>query len=73
MNTAHAPSAQKQTDQTLLSKKLDDEAGELEALHTGLRRHLTAWRDANESAIMRLGAVMARIDAILERAERTRA
>lgn len=73
MNTAHAPSTKKETAQANFSQTLDDEAGELEALHTGLRRHLTAWRDANESAIMRLGAVMARIDAILERAERTRA
>ena len=73
MTTAHAPSTKKQIAQTNFSQTLDDEAGELEALHVGLRRHLSAWRDANESAIMRLGAVMARIDAILERAERTRA
>ncbi len=72
MKTAHAPSIKKETAQATFSQTLDDEAGELEALHTGLRRHLTAWRDANESAIMRLGAVMARIDALLERAERTR-
>jgi hypothetical protein len=73
MTTAHATSTKKQTAQPTLSQTLNEEAGELEALHVGLRRHLSAWRDANESAIMRLGAVMARIDAILERAERTRA
>jgi hypothetical protein len=51
---------------------LDEEARELEALHLGLRRHLCAWRDAHEAAILRLGAVMARIDTIVERIERNR-
>jgi hypothetical protein len=41
-------------------------------LHLGLRRHLCAWRDAHETAILRLGAVMARIDAMVERLERDR-
>lgn len=70
MNTAHATSANEKTAQQDLSRPLDGEALQLEALHQGLRRHVTAWRDANESAIMRLGAMMARIDAILERVER---
>jgi hypothetical protein len=51
---------------------LDQEAGELDALHAGLVRHLTVWRDAHEAAVMRLGAVMARMDAVLERMERRR-
>ena len=50
---------------------LNQEASELDALHTGLVRHLSAWREAHEGAILRLGAVMARIDAILERVEHT--
>jgi hypothetical protein len=73
MNTAHAPSTNAKPTTRDFSQTLDQEAGELEALHVGLRRHLTVWRDANESVIMRLGAVMARIDAILERVEHTRA
>jgi hypothetical protein len=52
------------------SATLEQEAGELHALHAGLVRHLSAWRDAHETAIMRLGAVMARIDAMVERIER---
>lgn len=70
MNTAHATSTNAKPAQRDFSRTLDDEALELEALHQGLRRHVVAWRDANEAAIMRLGAVMARIDAILERVER---
>lgn len=70
MNTAHATSTNAKPAQQDLSQTLNDEAGELEAMHQGLRRHVVAWRDANEAAIMRLGAMMARIDAILERSER---
>jgi hypothetical protein len=70
MNTAHATSTNAKTAQQGFSQTLDDEALELETLHQGLRRHVTSWRDANEAAIMRLGAMMARIDAILERVER---
>jgi len=73
MNTAHATSTKSNSAPQTFSQTLDDEARELEALHEGLRRHLTAWRDVNESAIMRLGAVMARIDSILARVERPRA
>lgn len=73
MNTAHATSTNTKTAQQNFSRTLDDEALELETLHQGLRRHVTAWRDANEAAIMRLGAMMARIDAILEHVERPRA
>lgn len=70
MNTAHATPATKSPRQKPFGQTLEQEAGELGALHTGLVRHLDAWRDAHEAAIMRLGAVMARIDAILERVER---
>ena len=55
---------------TKIAPALAQEAHELDALHTGLVRHLSAWRDAHETAIFRLGAVMARMDAVLERIER---
>ena len=73
MNTAHATSTNTKTARQVVSQTLNDEAFELETLHQGLRRHVSAWRDANEAAIMRLGAMMARIDAIVERVERRRA
>lgn len=72
MNIAPAAPLKNKMPQPDFSATLEQEAGELEALHLGLRRHLTAWRDAHESAIMRLGAVAARVDAILERAGHTR-
>jgi len=72
MNIAHATPLKNKTPARNFSGTLEQEAGELEALHSGLRRHLTAWRGAHESAIIRLGAVMARIDSVLERAEHTR-
>jgi hypothetical protein len=73
MTTAHTTSTNSKAARQDFSQTLDDEALELEALNQGLRRHVAAWRDANEAAIMRLGAMMARIDAILERVERPRA
>jgi len=51
-------------------RALELEAGELDALHSGLIRHFDAWRAAHEAAILKLGAVMARMDALLERVER---
>jgi len=48
---------------------LDQESDELEMLRAGLLRHLDAWRDAHETTIRRLGAVMARMDAIVARIE----
>jgi hypothetical protein len=73
MATAHATTSeqQKKTDANV-TRALHGEVDELEALSVGLRRHLSAWRGANETAIMRLGAVMARIDAVVERIERAR-
>jgi hypothetical protein len=72
MNIAHQTPLENKTPARNFSDTLEQEAGELEALHSGLRRHLTAWRSAHESASQGLGAVMARIDAVLERAEHTR-
>jgi hypothetical protein len=71
MTTAQATSTKNPAATTALTDTLQQEAGELETLHTGLVRHLAVWRDAHETAIMRLGAVMARIDAAVERIERT--
>lgn len=71
MMTAHAtPARTETTTQRTIAPALELETGELDALHAGLVRHLSAWRDAHEAAILRMGAVMARMDAILERVER---
>jgi hypothetical protein len=72
MNIASAAPLENKLPRPDFSKTLEQEARELEALHLGLRHHLSAWRGAHESAIMRLGAVMAHMDAILERAGHTR-
>lgn len=73
MKTAHAAPLSKKTTQQKYAATLEQEARELEALHLGLRRHLAAWRNAHESATTRLGAVMERIDSLLERAEHRQA
>lgn len=52
---------------------LRQEATELEALHKGLVRHLTAWQTAHDATVANIAAHMARTDAILERIERNRA
>lgn len=49
------------------------EAGELDALNNGLKRHVVAWRSAHESAVSHLTLVLARMDSILERIERNKA
>jgi len=73
MSTAQATHGGTQsTTRRAIGPALEQEAAELDALHTGLVRHLTVWRDAHEAAILRLGAVMARMDAVLERVERGR-
>jgi len=72
MNTAQATSTSASATKRPFAKTLDREAHELDTLHTGLVRHLSVWREAHEAAILRLGAVMARMDAILERVERRR-
>jgi len=70
MTTAHATPTNKPVATAKFSGTLEQEANELEALHKGLVRHLAAWREAHEAAVMRLGAAMARIDAMVERIER---
>jgi hypothetical protein len=57
---------------TKFSTTLRQEAVELDALHTGLVRHLTAWRSAHDATVAHIAAHMARTDAILERIERNR-
>jgi len=49
---------------------LEAEASELEALNAGLKRHVIAWRSAHDSAVGELTSLLARMDALLERAER---
>lgn len=49
---------------------LEAEASELEALNAGLKRHVIAWRSAHDSAVDRLTEVLARMDALIERADR---
>ena len=70
MNTRHAtPAAKKAKTQAPFTRALEQEAGELDVLHTGLVRHLNAWRGAHDAAISRVGAVMARMDGAIERLE----
>ena len=52
-----------------LETTLAQEASELDALHTGLVRHMTAWRTAHDGATERLTALLQRMDAFLERCE----
>ena len=53
-----------------VSGSLEAEASELEALNAGLKRHDIAWRTAHESAVGELTSLLARMDALIERAER---
>ncbi|MCE9523446.1 MAG: hypothetical protein K8S25_13570 [Alphaproteobacteria bacterium] len=70
MTTAQTTNAEAQNySRGKIGPALEQEAAELDALHTGVVRHLAAWRDAHEAALLRLGAVMARMDSILARAE----
>jgi hypothetical protein len=55
------------------ANSLQLEAGELDALNEGLKRHVVAWRSAHESAVSHLSQVLARMDSILERIERNKA
>jgi len=52
-----------------LATALDQEADELEAIRTGLLRHLDAWRGAHDATIQRLADIIARMDALLTRIE----
>jgi len=49
---------------------LETEASELEALNAGLKRHVSAWRTAHEHAVTHMTELLARMDAVIERAER---
>ena len=71
MKTQHAMPATKSKikARSTFALSLEQEAGELETLHTGLVRHLDAWRGAHEAATSRVTAVTARIDAAIERIE----
>lgn len=69
MNTQHATPAAKTKNQTTLARALEQETTELETLHTGLVRHLNAWRGAHDATIARLDTVMTRIDGVIERLE----
>lgn len=53
-----------------LETTLAQEAAELDALHAGLMRHMTAWRTAHDGATARLNALLERMDAFLERCDR---
>ncbi len=70
MTIATTTSTKLETPVPAYVETLGHESGELEALHAGLVNHLATWREAHEAAILRLGAVMARIDAMVERIER---
>lgn len=71
MKTQHAtPAAKAKTkNKATLAQTLEQEAVELGTLHTGLVRHLEAWRGAHEAATLRVAAVTARIDAAIDRIE----
>ena len=49
---------------------LATEASELEALNAGLPRHVMAWRVAHDTAVTHMTDLLARMDALLDRAER---
>lgn len=51
---------------------LESEAGELDALNIGLKRHVASWSAAHNSAVAQLTNVLARMDSILERIERNK-
>ena len=52
-----------------LETTLAQEASELDNLHKGLVRHMTAWRSAHDQTSTRLTELLARMDAFLERCE----
>jgi hypothetical protein len=69
MKTQHATPAAKAKTKTTFTQALEQEAVELGSLHTGLVRHLDAWRGAHNAATLRVAAVTARIDAAIDRIE----
>jgi hypothetical protein len=73
MRNVQGATAIKTSDAKPYAHALDQEADELEALRTGLLHHLDAWRDAHKAALLRLGDVMTRMDAIVARIEQNAA
>ena len=73
MNTHHATPAAKSKKQIAFARALEQEAGELDNIRTGLVRHMHAWRGAHEAALARVENVMARMDVMIERLEARRA
>ena len=72
MTTLHSTQTSSAEQNYSFSQSLQSEARELETLNSGLKRHVTAWRSAHDSAVTQLSAVLARMDSILERIERNR-
>lgn len=70
MTSLHASPSTTSFIKPACSGNLEAEASELEALNAGLKRHVMAWRTAHESAVGELTSLLARMDALLERAER---
>ncbi len=69
MTAQHATPATKAKTKATFARALEQEAGELDAMHTGLVRHLDAWRGAHDAAVSRVATVMARMDAAIDRIE----
>ncbi len=72
MTTAHATQSTSIPSAHSVTAGLLTEVGELDALHTGLKRRVTAWAAAHESAVTSLAAILKRMDSILKRIERNR-
>ncbi len=72
MTTAHATQSTSIPSAHSVTEGLLTEASELDALHTGLKRHVAAWAAAHETAVVSLATILKRMDSILERIERNR-
>jgi hypothetical protein len=70
MTSLHASPSTASTYAHQVPGSLETEASELEALNAGLKRHVTAWRTAHDSAVTHMTELLARMDAVIERAER---
>lgn len=70
MTLAHSTQDTQSVPPTLCPAGLQLEAGELETMNQGLKRHVAAWRAAHESAVSHLTGMLARMDNLLERAGR---
>ena len=72
MTTQHATQSTSIPSPHSVTEGLLTEAGELDALHVGLKRHVSAWVAAHETAVTSLATILKRMDSILERIERNR-